>query len=141
MKWTFGLVFSLAFACACCAADSIQLNKDAFRFAQELIECGQFVADKRGGWQDHQPSREQKNAFITRQGIEQYANWCLAIDRTHKQSSKSRYKYPFGDFQALHRCALIAIQSRARQCGNYQIEHAAAELQRTLEQKAKQLVP
>ena len=133
----------IVFACICwptitaAPRDNVQLNQGSVRFAEQLIETGHFVADKKGGWRDHRPSSDEENQFIRTHGIAEYAKWHLGIDERHSENTKAGYKFPFGDFKNVHRSALIAISSRARQYGYAQIENAAIELQRRLEQKAK----
>jgi len=116
---------------------NIHLNEDSLRFAEQLIADGHFIADKKGGWYKDEPSAEAENDFIRAHGVAEFAKWHLGIDDRHGENSKGRSKFPFGDFKNVHRCALIAIRSRARQYGYSEIENAAAELQRKLEQKAK----
>jgi len=132
----------LIVSCACCTlgiapGPSSKLNDASLRFAAELIERGDFVADKRNAWSDHQPSAEEENEFIRVHGFTEYAKWHLGIDARHGENTKARYKFPYGDFKSVHRCALIAIRSRAREYGYVEIKTAAAELQRKLERKAK----
>ncbi|HXX41119.1 MAG TPA: hypothetical protein VEI58_02510 [Chthoniobacterales bacterium] len=116
--------------------NDVRLNPDSLRFAQELIEQGHFVADKKNNWSEHQPSAEEENKFIRSHGFAEYTSWHLGIDDRHGEKTKARYKFPFGDFENVRRSALIAIRSRAREYGHGEIENAAAGLQRALEQKA-----
>lgn len=115
----------------------IQLNQDSLRFAEQLIEHGHLVADHNGHWHLIQPSADEEDAYIRVHGWAEYAKWHLAIDPRHREKSKARYKFPFGDFKKIHRSALIAIRSRAGQYSYSEIENVAAELQRKLEAKAK----
>ena len=129
-------------ACACGALNTaqrqqIQLNQNAFRFAEELIANGHFVADKKGDWHKDKQPAQAENEFIRAHGLVEYAKWHLGTGDRHGENSKARAKFPFGDFKNVHRCALIAIRSRAREYGYFEIERAAAELQRELERKAK----
>ena len=76
----------------------------------------------------HHPNRAAENEFIRVHGFSQYARWHLGIDERHPENTKARYKFPFGDFENLHRCGLLAVRSRARQFGHPDIEAAAAQL-------------
>ena len=107
---------------------AIRLNQHAFDYARELIKQGHVVADGRGAWSQHQPSAEEENEFISLHGFEEYANWHLGIDDAHGEKTKARYKFPYGDLKNVHRCALLAIESRAAQYKHYGIEKAAREL-------------
>jgi len=133
----FGLFLACAYATVAIALpDNVKLNPDSLRFAQELIEQGHFVADKKNNWSEHQPSAEEENKFIRSHGFAEYASWHLGIDDRRGEKTKARCKFPFGDFKNVRRSALIAIRSRAREYGYGEIESAAAELQQALEQKA-----
>src|SRR5262249_731402 len=48
-----------------------------------------------------------------------------------------RYKFPYGDFKNVHRCSLLAVKARARQYGYAQVENAATELERTINEKSR----
>jgi hypothetical protein len=140
MKKSYFLA-ALAITCACRAVaiasqHDVILNLDSFRFAEQLIEQGHFVADNKGNWREHRASAAKENEFIRIRGIAEYAKWHLAIDPRHGENSKARYKFPFGDFTSIDRSGLIAIRSRAREYGYSDVENAAANLQRRLEQKA-----
>jgi hypothetical protein len=94
----------------------------------ELIKQGHIVADDRGAGNEHQPLAEQENEFIRLHGFGEYAKWHLGIDDSHGEKTKARYKFPYGDFKNVHRCALLAVESRAAQYKHYDIENAALKL-------------
>lgn len=110
------------------AVHAIRLNQIAFESSEELIRQGRVIIDKKGAWGQHQPSLEEENEFIRLHGFEEYAKWHLGIDERHAENTKARYKFPYGDFRSVHRCALLAAQSRARQHGYAEIGSAAASL-------------
>jgi hypothetical protein len=114
---------------------TVRLNQASLDYARKLISEGQIVNDKHGDWSAHKPSAEDENEFIRQHGSEEYGRWYLGIDESHRSGSKACYKFPFGDFKNVHRCALIAVQNRARQYGYRDIETAAAELLELVEQK------
>jgi hypothetical protein len=103
-------------------------NKRAFEYAKELILEGRVVLDDRDAWSEHQPTAEQENEFIRRKGIQEYARWHLGIDADASAETKGAYKFPYGDFQKVHRCAVISAESRAGQYKYHDIEDAAAHL-------------
>ena len=107
---------------------AVRLNQASFDFARKLITEGRVVNDKHGDWSAHKLSADDENEFVGQHGSEEYAAWHLGTDDSHPADSKARYKFPFGDFRNVHRCALIAAQSRARQYGYADIEKAAKEL-------------
>ncbi|MEA2494618.1 MAG: hypothetical protein QOJ29_2529, partial [Thermoleophilaceae bacterium] len=50
--------------------------------------------------------------------------------------TKRRYKYPYGDFEDVHRCAVLAAESRAGQYDHGDVKSAAAHLHGMLESLA-----
>ena len=112
---------------------TVRLNQTAYDQARELIAAGRCVIDDRDAWSEHQPSARQENAFIERQGIAQYARWHLGLDDEQDESRKGRYKFPYGDFENVHRCGLLAAESRAGQRKYRDIELAVAHLHGMLE--------
>lgn len=111
---------------------AIRLNTGAFNFARDLINQGQFIADKKGEWNGDHPTRSEENCFIRDHGLSEYAKWHLGLDERHALSSKARYKFPFGDFQNVHRCGLLAVKARAHEYGYTELAAAADELLRQI---------
>jgi hypothetical protein len=107
---------------------AVRLNENAFAYAKELIAQGRVVIDKNNAWRDHRPMAEEENEFIRMHGFAEYGKWHLGIDETHAEGTKARYKFPFGDFKNIHRCALLAVRSRARQYDYPDIKNAAIRL-------------
>ena len=111
----------------------VKLNENAFANAKQLIARGNVVMDKKNEWQWHHPTAEEENEFIRAHGIAEYGKWHLGIDQTHGERTKARFKFPFGDFKNIHRCALLAVKSRAHQYGYSDIENAAESLLEMME--------
>ena len=106
----------------------VKLSKTAFAHAKALVNERKFVWDESDAWSEHQPSTQQENDFIRSHGIHEYAKWHLGVDDEEDQQNKKRYKFPYGDFEKVHRCALISAESRAGQYKHHDIELAAAHL-------------
>src|SRR6266513_5772092 len=104
---------------------TVRLNQSGLDYARKLIAEGRVVKDKHGDWAVHKVSPTDENEFIAQHGSQEYARWHLGIDESHQAQNKARYKYPFGDFKDVHRCALIAIIGRARQHRCAEIEGVA----------------
>jgi hypothetical protein len=129
-------ICSIALVILLCAIDavfaqlrkSLQLNENAFTFAEQLIKQGHVIADGRGAWGEHRPSADDENAFIRVNGFSEYAKWHLGIDERYPENTKRRYKFPYGDFKNVHRCGLLAARSRAAEYRYYDIEDGAARL-------------
>jgi len=107
---------------------AVHLNRRAFNHAKELINEGKVVLDERGAWSEHQPSAQKENEFIQRHGFDEYAKWHLGIDDEEREHTKGRYKFPYGDFENIHRCGVLSVESRAGQYKYFDIENAAAHL-------------
>ena len=91
----------------------VRLNQRAYDHARELIAAGRCVIDDRDAWSEHQPSAADENAFIDEHGWAGYGRWHLAVDDEANRETKGHYKFPYGDFSAVHRCAVLAAESRA----------------------------
>jgi hypothetical protein len=112
------------------------LNKHSFAFAQELIKKGKVVVlDQRADWSEHQPSTGQENEFIEAHGWDEYANWHLGVDDEASEHTKARYKFPFGDFEKVHRCGVLAAEVRAGQNKHPDIEDAAIRLRDLMDKR------
>jgi hypothetical protein len=109
-------------------AMAVKLNERAYEHAQQLIKQGRAVRDERNDWSEHQPTAAQQNAFIEEHGFAEYQKWFLGIDDAHQENTKGRHKFPYGDFQDVHRCAVLSAESRAGQYDHVDIELAAAHL-------------
>jgi hypothetical protein len=107
---------------------AIRLNKAAFQHAKEMIQQGKVIFDERDAWSEHQPSTNEENEFIRSYGFDAYAKWHLAVDDQKSRDTKLRYKFPYGDFKKVHRCALLSAESRAGQYKHLDIENAVAHL-------------
>jgi hypothetical protein len=107
---------------------AVKLNERAYEHAQKLIDDGKVVLDDRDAWSEHQPSAQQENEYIEKHGIREYALWYLGIDDEQDEDNKGRYKFPYGDFERVHRCGLLAAESRAGQRKYVDIEGAVSHL-------------
>jgi hypothetical protein len=112
---------------------AVKLHNPGYDHAKKLIADGSVVLDDRDAWSDHQPTAAQENAFIEEHGWAQYGRWHLGIDDDRSTETKGRYKFPYGDFGDVHRCGVIAAESRAAQRDYTDIETAAAHLHGMLE--------
>jgi hypothetical protein len=106
----------------------MKLNERAYDHAKRLIDQEKFVLDDRDDWSEHQPSTADENRFIEEQGIDEYALWHLGINEDQPAENKGRYRFPYGDFEAVHRCAVLSAESRAGQYKHFDVQRAAAHL-------------
>jgi hypothetical protein len=113
---------------------SVKLNQRSYQYAQRLIENRRCVLDRKDDWTDHRPSRHAEKKVLERKGgIAEFRRWHLGEDDEQEETSKSRYKFPYGDFANVHRCAVLAAESRGGQYGYTDIELAAAHLRTLLD--------
>jgi hypothetical protein len=110
-----------------------RLNNQAFQHAQDLIRHEQVVLDERDMWSEHQPSAQKENEYIEQHGFAEYGKWYLGIDPDQDPDKKARYKFPYGDFERVHRCGVLSAEVRAGQRKYDDIESAAAHLHGMLE--------
>lgn len=118
---------------------SVKLNRRAYEHAQQLIKDGMAVYDDRDAWSEHQPSTQAENDYIAEHGYGAYGRWHLGIDDEKRPDTKARYRFPYGDFQDVHRCAVLAAESRAAQNHYEDIRAATAHLHGMLEQLQAQV--
>ena len=107
---------------------AVTSNTRAFEHAKKLIEQGGVVVDERDMWSEHQPSAKDENEYLKAHGLGEYRKWYLGIDTAENEETKGRYKFPYGDFEKVHRCGVLSAESRAGQYKYYDIENAAAHL-------------
>ena len=115
---------------------TVKLNERAYEHAKRLIEEGKFVDDEREAWSDHHPSTQIENQFIEANGLFEYSKWFLAVNDEYRQESRRHYEFPYGDFENVHRCGILAAQSRASQDKHHGTEKAAADLLAVIDQQA-----
>jgi hypothetical protein len=113
---------------------TIKINTAALRHARQLIQDARTARDARDDWSEHAPDAEKENAFIDKNGYTEYGTWHLGEDTEKTRDTKGRYSFPFGDFRRLHRCAILAIESRAAQNDHDDIAKAAKSLLEELDQ-------
>lgn len=107
---------------------SVKLNPEALKMARSMIKAGKVARDDRGDWSDHQQNPNHENSFLKSHGYGDYSLWHLGLDKQETRDTKGRFSFPFGDFSRVHRCAIIAIESRAAQNDYDDIAKAAREL-------------
>jgi hypothetical protein len=112
---------------------AVRLHNPGYAHAKRLIADGKVALDERDDWSEHQPSAAEENAFIEVHGYAAYGRWHLGVDDGRPADTKGRYKFPYGDFAAVHRCAVLAAESRAGQRKYADIETAAAHLHGALD--------
>ena len=112
---------------------AVKLNQRGYEHASTLIRGGRAVLDERDDWSEHRPSAAKENAFIAEHGFGEYQKWHLGIDDEQAEDTKGHYKFPYGDFSDVHRCAILSAESRAAQRKYTDVESACAHIHGMLE--------
>jgi hypothetical protein len=116
---------------------TVKLNGRAYEHAKRLIEEGKFIDDERDAWSDHHPSTRTENEFIKKNSFLEYSKWFLAVNDEYEEESRRHYEFPYGDFENVHRCGILASQSRAGQDKCSDAENAAADLLAVIEKQGR----
>jgi hypothetical protein len=111
-----------------------KLYQPGFDHAKKLVKDKKVVLDDRDAWSEHQPSAQQENDFIEAHGWAAYGRWHLGVDDEANDETKGRYKFPYGDFEDVHRCGVLSAEVRAAQRDYTDIQVAAAHLHGMLDE-------
>ena len=103
-----------------------EVNQAGVSHARKLIDAGRY--DDTTEWSEAAPSAAEENEERDSEGQEGYAEWHLAVDPDKGESTKGRYRFPYGDFSTVNRAALIHAKQRASQNDHDAIEQAAGDL-------------
>ena len=110
------------------------VNKAAVTKARQLIEARQYVLDS--DWQAAQPSAEQENRFLEKNGWDDYGKWHLGLTVGASDETKARHTFVYGDLRRVHRSGLIACVYRAAEWRHKAVELAAHDLLQLLDKTA-----
>ena len=113
---------------------AVQVNESAIAFLSEKIADGAFVSES--SWPDDRPANEEEISYIEEHGWNGFAKWHLALDTQASQFSKRRYEHLAGDFETVHRSALMAAHAKAVKLGFDQVKAAAETLVTELDEAA-----
>ncbi len=107
---------------------SIDVNRDAFEYARQLIEDGRYVLDDKSDWDQVNPDADHQKNFIRDRGMKDYGNWHLGVKVGGSYNERSVYSFPYGDYHKLYRSGLLAVQEQAAQYHHGAVEQAAKDL-------------
>ncbi|GAA3791753.1 hypothetical protein GCM10022226_08440 [Sphaerisporangium flaviroseum] len=113
---------------------AVKLNQRGFDNAKSRVKEKRVVLDVMDDWSEHRPLAAQENEFIEKHGFDEYGKWHLGVDDEMGENTKGRYKFPYGDFENVHRCGVIAAEVRAAQRKYTDVEVAAAHLHGMLDE-------
>lgn len=120
---------------------TVKLNGCAYEHAKRLIQEGKFIDDERDAWSDHHPSTLTENKFIQENGLFKYSKWFLGANDEYKEESSRYYELPYGDFENVHRCGILAARNRAIDNNYFDVENAASDLLAAIDQHARKKSP
>jgi hypothetical protein len=111
-----------------------EVNTDAVRRAEQLIDGRQYVLDS--DWGEVQPSAEAQNTYLENHTWAEYAAWHLGLTAGANDETKARYAFVYGDLRRVHRSGLIACVYRASEWRHKAVERAAHDLLQRLDETA-----
>jgi hypothetical protein len=117
---------------------TVKLNGPGYEHAKRLIEKGKFIDDEREAWSDHHSSTQTEKDFIKKNGFSEYGKWFLGVNDAYGEESRRHYEFPYGDFENVHRCGILAAQSRAGQDKYFDVGKAAAYLLDVIDAQARE---
>ena len=120
---------------------TVKLNGRAYEHAKRLIEQGKFIDDEREAWSDHHPSTKIEEEFVAKHGLLEYGLWFLGSNDEYSAESRRHYEFPYGDFENVHRCGILAARIRSGQGKYFDIENATADLISVIDEQSKNKTP
>ena len=112
---------------------SYTVNRKAVRHCRDLIAAGKVVLDS--DWGRVQPDADTQNAYLEEHHWADYAAWHLGLTEGANDETKARHAFVLGDFDRVHRSALIACVYRASEWRHKKVELAAHRLLQELDKK------
>jgi len=91
----------------------MRLNHSAFEQAKSLIKAGKVIQN--GDWYNTRPSLKDENKNLQDIGWNDYCHWFLGINHDVADHTKGRLSFLYGDFEKVHRDALIEAQKLAEE--------------------------
>ena len=79
------------------------------------------MRDAGDSWSEDAPDAGTENRWLDSHDWTDFSRWHLGVDPAASEDTKGRFSFPFGDFRKVHRCAVIAAESRAAQFDHPQI--------------------
>ncbi len=119
---------------------AIKLNKSAYEHAVEIIKNGLEVEpDTNRSWEEEKATDDEEIRYLNTHTLNEYGLWFLGVDTDADPEDRSKFVYPFGDFNVVHKSALLVAKKEAAKNGDKEIEEAARKLlemvDRSLEQE------
>lgn len=81
------------------------------------------------------PRRSKKTS--SKNGFVEYGKWFLGVNDEYSKETRRHYEFPYGDFENVHRCSILAAQSRLGQDKYFDVEEALADLLAVMNKHAR----
>ncbi|MBD3231475.1 hypothetical protein GF322_02315 [Candidatus Dependentiae bacterium] len=106
---------------------AIKLNAAGYDNAKKLIKSFEVECDP-NNWEEVKPSIDEILRYLDSHKLEEYGLWFLGIDTQAPNDQRSKYVYPYGDFNLVQESALILAERQATEKNHDEIKKAAHEL-------------
>lgn len=116
---------------------AIILNKAGYDRAVAILKKGLEIEHDMRNWHEVKPTPDEIARFLDTHTLDEYGSWFLGINTDADQKDKSKFDYPFGDLQVLHKSALIAAEKIATIKHHEDIKKAVHDLLEMLKQTKK----
>lgn len=111
----------------------VVLYDKGYEHARKLIREGKIDPAKRN-WMEIQPSPAEGDEYIRTHSLKDFGLWHLAVNTDKDQNTKGYYEFPYGDFVSVCRSGVVAAEARAGQYKHLDIEAAAKDLLKLMDQ-------
>jgi len=111
----------------------MNLYNAGLKQAESLIQAGEV--NRTSTWEEEKPSLEDQDQYIKDNNWQDYTLWFLGVNDEVAEETKGRISLIYGDFQSVHRSALVYIQRMAEEHNYEDIEHATKRLLKMIDDK------
>jgi hypothetical protein len=106
---------------------AIKLNQAGFQHAERLIKNGLEI-ELSSNWEAVKPDQDEIVRFLNAHDLGEYGSWFLGIDSDAGAEDRKKYVLPWGDFNELHKSAVVLAQQEATKNNYADIKQAVDKL-------------
>ncbi|MFH1254220.1 MAG: hypothetical protein V1646_02195 [bacterium] len=107
---------------------AIKLHSAGFEHAEDMIRKGVEVESVSNNWAEVKPNVDDELKYLESHTLEEYGLWYLGVDTNAPSDKRSKFVYPFGDFNIVQESALITSKEDAKKNHHDDIAEAAHKL-------------
>jgi hypothetical protein len=107
---------------------AIKLHTAGFEHAEDMIKHRVEVESISNNWEEVKPDVDDELKYLEGHTLAEYGLWYLGIDTNAPADKRSKFVYPFGDFDVVQESALIAAEEDAKKHHHNEIAEAAHKL-------------